>query len=169
MSPMTPMGPMGPMSAHCMRRADFLKTGTPFIHTRNEASMIPSPAMIASVAAGGALGAAARFVVTSFSTRALGMEFPWGTMIVNIAGSFVMGLLITFMALKWSTSQEMRAFLTTGALGGFTTFSAFALDFATLWERKAHMASLAYAMGSVLAAIAALFAGLMLARALFAP
>ena len=104
-------------------------------------------------------------MVSVWTGRLLGAGFPWGTVAVNIAGSFVMGALITFMALKWSTSQEMRAFLTTGILGGFTTFSAFSLDFATLYERKEFSLAFGYAAGSVVFSLLAIFAGMAIVRA----
>ncbi len=88
-------------------------------------------------------------------------------MIVNITGSFIMGLLISLMALAWSTSQEMRVFLATGILGGFTTFSAFSLDFVTLYERKEYGLAFGYAGGSVVLSLLAVFAGLYLARTVF--
>jgi len=116
------------------------------------------------VALGGAIGASGRFFTTSMTGRLIGHGFPWGTMTVNVVGSFIMGALISFMAIKWSTSTEMRAFLTTGILGGFTTFSAFSLDFATLIERKEHMAAFAYAAGSVGLSLLAVFAGLVVMR-----
>jgi len=120
--------------------------------------------MYLAIALGGALGATGRFFVTSTIGRMIGHGFPWGTVIVNVVGSFIMGALISFMAIKWSTSAEMRAFLTTGILGGFTTFSAFSLDFATLIERKENLAALGYAAGSVGLSILAVFAGLVLMR-----
>ncbi len=123
-----------------------------------------TPAMMGAVAAGGAIGATARYVVTVIATRLFGHEFPWGTAIVNVAGSFVMGMLITYMALKWSATQEARAFLATGVLGGFTTFSTFSLDVVTLWERKHPVLALLYAVGSVGLGVAALFAGMALIR-----
>ncbi len=128
-----------------------------------------TPAMISAVAAGGAIGATARYAVSVFATRAFGMEFPWGTVIVNVLGSFAMGALITFMALKWSASQEMRAFLTVGVLGGFTTLSSFSLDFATLYERKHPIVAAIYACGTVGLSLIAIFAGMALMRVLYAP
>ncbi|HMT13541.1 MAG TPA: CrcB family protein, partial [Aestuariivirga sp.] len=89
------------------------------------------------VALGGALGSAARYGVNVLSGRMLGTAFPWHTLIVNVAGSFVMGALVGLMAARWNVGNDARAFLTTGILGGFTTFSAFALDFALLVERRA--------------------------------
>lgn len=120
------------------------------------------------VALGGGIGAAARYGVNVWSGRVLGAEFPWHTLIVNVLGCFIMGLLTGLLALKLNLSQEARAFLTTGILGGFTTFSAFSLDTAPLMERKAMLAAGAYAGASVLFSILAVFAGLLLIRAMFA-
>ncbi len=124
--------------------------------------------MILWVAAGGALGSSARYLVNVWAARWLGDEFPWATLIVNVAGSFIMGLLIGLMAQRLNVSSEVRAFLTTGILGGFTTFSAFSLDFAVLVERKTYAAAGFYAAGSVLLSLAAVFAGLALVRAMAA-
>ncbi len=118
------------------------------------------------VALGGALGSAARYGVNVWSGRVLGSGFPWHTLLVNIIGCFAMGALVNLMALKLNVASDVRAFLTTGILGGFTTFSAFSLDFALLVERKTYGAAGAYAAGSVLASLVAVFAGLYLVRAL---
>jgi CrcB protein len=118
------------------------------------------------VALGGAIGSAARYGVNVWSGRLLGSEFPWHTFIVNVVGCFIMGILVELMALKLNVSNETRAFLTTGILGGFTTFSAFSLDFAVLVERKALGAALAYGAGSVALSLIAVFAGLYLVRTL---
>jgi fluoride exporter len=118
------------------------------------------------VAAGGAIGSALRYGVNAWSTRALGADFPWATLIVNVVGCFCMGMLIGAMALKLSVTNDMRAFLTTGILGGFTTFSAFSLDFAALIERKAYMPAMFYGAASVVLSLAAIFAGLAIARSL---
>lgn len=118
------------------------------------------------VALGGALGSAARYGVNVWSGRLLGSEFPWHTLFVNLLGCFAMGLLVELMALRLNVSNEVRAFLTTGILGGFTTFSAFSLDFALLVERKSYGLAGAYAAGSVVLSLAAVFAGLFLVRAL---
>jgi fluoride exporter len=124
--------------------------------------------MVLWVALGGGIGAAARHGVNVWSGRMLGTEFPWHTLIVNVLGCFVMGLITGLLALKLNLSQEARAFLTTGILGGFTTFSAFSLDVAMLIERKAMLAAGAYVGASVLLSILAVFAGLFLIRAVFA-
>ena len=118
------------------------------------------------VAVGGALGSAARYGVNVWSSRLLGAEFPWHTLIVNVVGCFVMGALVELMALKLNVGNDTRAFLTTGILGGFTTFSAFSLDFALLVERKTYGAALAYGLGSVALSLIAVFAGLSLVRTL---
>lgn len=125
----------------------------------------PAMPLILWIAAGGAVGASGRHLMNVYAGRLLGTDFPWGTFIVNVAGSFVMGMFITAMALKFQTSLEMRAFLTTGLLGGFTTFSAFSLDFITLFERKQHGLAALYAAGSVGLALVAIFAGMALMRA----
>lgn len=118
------------------------------------------------VAAGGALGASARYVVGVAMGRLLGAEFPWGTLTVNVVGCLFMGLLIEAMALRWTVSHELRAFLTVGLLGGFTTFSAFSTDFALLFERNDYVSAALYLFASVALSIAALFAGLAIVRAL---
>jgi CrcB protein len=118
------------------------------------------------VALGGAIGSAARYGVNVWSGRVLGAEFPWHTFIVNVMGCFAMGALVSLMALKLNVGPEIRAFLTTGILGGFTTFSAFSLDFALLVERKTYGAAVAYGAGSVALSLIAVFAGLYLVRSL---
>jgi CrcB protein len=117
---------------------------------------------------GGGLGAAARHGVNLVAARLFGTSFPWGTTIVNIAGSTVMGLIVAWLAFKAGAgwNQHFRLFLTTGILGGFTTFSAFSLDAVMLWERGAHGAAIVYVAGSVLVSIAGLFLGMGLVRAL---
>jgi len=118
------------------------------------------------VAAGGALGASARYMVGVASGRLIGFGFPWGTLTVNVLGCLFMGLLIEAMALRWSVGNELRAFLTVGLLGGFTTFSAFSSDFVLLFERDAYVSAGFYLVASVGLSIAALFAGLAIVRAL---
>lgn len=118
------------------------------------------------VAAGGAIGAGLRHLTGLAALRLLGVNFPWGTLSVNIAGSFLMGVFIELLALKLNSSNELRLFVATGMLGGFTTFSAFSLDVALLWERGAAMQAGAYIAASVLLSILALFAGLGIVRAL---
>ena len=116
------------------------------------------------VAVGGAIGASLRHLVNLAALRLVGAGFPWGTMAINIAGSLAMGVFIELLARRFNASNELRLFIATGILGGFTTFSAFSLDFAVLWERGAAMPALAYAIASVVGSILALFLGLWLAR-----
>ncbi|MCB1508669.1 MAG: fluoride efflux transporter CrcB [Hyphomicrobiaceae bacterium] len=112
------------------------------------------------VMAGGALGAAMRYLLTSLAGWVFGHGFPAGTMLANIIGSFAMGLLIGALALRSGTDPQIRLFLATGFLGGFTTFSAFSLDAVTLYERGQLAAAALYVGGSVVISIAALFMGL---------
>jgi len=119
------------------------------------------------VCAGGAFGAGLRHLVNIGAVRMLGLGFPWGTVIVNVVGSFLMGLLIEALALRYGGSQEVRAFLATGLLGGLTTFSAFSLEFSMQLQRGEHLSAALYLFGSVSLAILALFAGLHAGRTLF--
>ena len=113
---------------------------------------------------GGGIGAGIRHLLNMGSLRLFGSGYPWGTMIINITGSFVMGAFIEFLARRASASNELRLFVATGILGGFTTFSAFSLDFVTLWERGDVVPAVGYALVSVVGAILALFFGLWLVR-----
>ena len=115
---------------------------------------------IFAIAAGGAIGALLRHFLNSGVSHIVGTGFPWGIMLVNIIGSFAMGVLITWFALAGEAPQAMRAFLTVGLLGAFTTFSAFSLDAVALFERGAVVAAGLYVGGSVLLAIGALVAGI---------
>lgn len=117
------------------------------------------------VAIGGALGSAARHYAFVLSKQLLGTNFPWHTLLVNMVGCFIMGAITEVMALRYQVSLELRSFLTAGFLGGFTTFSAFSLDFALLVERKAYLYAGVYAAASLVLSIAAVFAGLQLMRA----
>jgi CrcB protein len=121
------------------------------------------------VGAGGAAGAVARYLLGVQALRYLGSAWPYGTFAANVLGGFLMGLLAGVLALRGGAGQESwRLLLGVGALGGFTTFSAFSLEVALMVERRALGQAFAYSLGSVVLAVAALFAGLMLARRLFA-
>jgi len=113
---------------------------------------------------GGGLGSTLRHVINVVSSRVLGTAFPYHTFIINITGSIVMGLIAGYLAFKGEASQPWRLFLMTGVLGGYTTFSAFSLDAALLYERGAIGLALAYVIGSVVLSILGLFAGLALVR-----
>jgi CrcB protein len=123
---------------------------------------------IVAVALGGAIGSVGRHFVAGWFGRLLGIEFPWGTLAVNVIGGLVMGALVEAMALKWNLNPEMRAFLTVGLLGGFTTFSAFSLDVVLLAERGELAQAIAYALGSVVLSVGALVVGLRAVRLLLA-
>lgn len=116
------------------------------------------------VFAGAGIGGALRHGVNLASERLFGSGFPYGTLFVNIAGSLLMGLLAGYFATRAGIPQHVRLFLTTGVLGGFTTFSAFSLDAALLIERHAYWSAAAYMLGSVILSLVALFAGLSLFR-----
>jgi fluoride exporter len=113
---------------------------------------------------GGGLGASLRHTINAACARCIGTAFPWGTFIINITGSTVMGLIAGYLAFRGETSQPWRLFLMTGILGGYTTFSAFSLDAALLYERGALGLAAAYVLGSVVLSIGGLFAGLALVR-----
>jgi CrcB protein len=113
---------------------------------------------------GAGIGGALRHGVNVAATRLFGFGFPFGTLIVNVAGSFAMGLLAGYFAYRAGVPQHLRLFLTTGILGGFTTFSTFSLDAAVLIERHAYGAAAGYLVGSVAAALAGLFFGLAVFR-----
>ncbi len=117
------------------------------------------------VFAGGGLGAIARHGVNRAGLELLGPGFPWWTMAVNISGSFLIGLLAGLFG-AWETGQDMRMFLITGVLGGYTTFSAFSLDALTLWERGSFQEAGLYVLGSVILSLLAAAVGLMVSRAI---
>jgi len=120
-------------------------------------------ANLLQVAFGGAIGAAARYLVGVGTLRLMGTGFPWGTLAVNIAGSFLMGVLVVVLAHK-DGGTRLAPLLMTGMLGGFTTFSAFSLDALTLWERGTHALAVFYVLASVVLSLAAIMAGLGLTR-----
>lgn len=117
------------------------------------------------VALGGAVGSVLRYGVNILASRVT-MAFPLGTLTVNVAGCFVMGLLASCLALRGG--QHLAPLLLTGLLGGFTTFSAFSLDTITLWERGAGGLAVGYVLASVLFSLAAVIAGLAVGRGIFA-
>jgi CrcB protein len=98
--------------------------------------------------------------------RLLGTAFPYGTLVINVTGSLIMGLIAGYFALKGDASQHWRLFLTTGILGGYTTFSSFSLDAALLYERGEFGGAAIYVVASVALSIAGLFAGFAIVRSL---
>lgn len=117
---------------------------------------------------GGGIGSALRHGVNVMSLRLLGVQFqyPVGTFFINVLGSFLMGLAVEYWALKSGMSQQGRLFLTTGIIGGFTTFSTFALEIGLLNSKGEVVAAALYAIASVVVSLAALYAGMALVRAL---
>jgi CrcB protein len=113
---------------------------------------------------GGGIGAALRHGINLGAARWFGTGFPFSTLIINVTGSLIMGLVAGYFAFKGDASQHWRLFLTTGILGGYTTFSAFSLDAALLYERGEVSLAAVYVLGSVVLSIAGLFAGLAIAR-----
>lgn len=122
--------------------------------------------MILVIAAGGALGAVSRYLFSAGVMSVMGSGFPYGIMLANLIGSFIMGILAASFAAFWDVSQLTKTFLTIGFLGSFTTFSTFSLDTVLLFERGAYMQAGAYVIGSVTLSIAALVIGMTLVRAI---
>ncbi len=115
---------------------------------------------------GSGLGGMARHAVGLGALRWLGPGFPFGTLAINIVGSALMGLVVALFATLDLGHQDARLFLTTGIIGGFTTFSTFSLDAAAMWQRGEHIAAVAYVLASVLISLAALFLAMALTRRL---
>lgn len=124
--------------------------------------------MVLAIATGGAVGAVLRHFLNNTVEAFAGGAFPWGIFFINIFGSFLMGVCVSLFAHVWEPPQEVKAFLTVGILGGFTTFSTFSLDAVTLLERGAPAAAALYMAGSVALAVGGLYAGMMLVRVLSA-
>jgi fluoride exporter len=121
-----------------------------------------------AVAIGAALGGVARYYLASAVQQRVGPTFPWGTLVINVSGSLLLGVLMRYALATPSVSAELRAFLTTGFCGGYTTFSTYSYETATLLEDGQYGRAGTYALGSVLLALAATFAGFVLARELIA-
>ena len=121
------------------------------------------------VAAGGAVGSVARYLVGVGAMRVMGSGWPYGTFTVNIVGGFLMGCLASWLAHRVDGSSEpWRVMLGVGVLGGFTTFSSFSLETALMIQKRAYLQAFSYSAASVLLSITALFAGLLVARKVFA-
>jgi CrcB protein len=119
--------------------------------------------VVFAVGVGGGLGALARYFIAGAIQSAV-TAFPWGILVVNVSGGLLMGLIVEASALKLNLSPELRAFLTVGILGGYTTFSTFSLDSALLLQKGEYMQAAAYMTGSVVLSVLALFAGLWIVR-----
>jgi fluoride exporter len=115
---------------------------------------------------GAGIGGMLRHGANVLAARLLGLGFPYGTLFVNIAGGFLLGVVAEWLLIKGIGNQPLRLFLTTGMLGGFTTFSAFSLDAAVMWQRGDYLLCAGYAAGSVVFSVAALFLGMAAVKAL---
>jgi len=122
--------------------------------------------LILAVAFGGALGSVTRYLVGIGSGKLFGINFPWGTLIINITGSFLIGLFVGMFATRWNLPQAVRVFLTVGVCGGYTTFSTFSLDAFYLMERGEAVAAGVYMVGSVALSVGALIGAMLLVRTL---
>ncbi|HWA68857.1 MAG TPA: fluoride efflux transporter CrcB [Rhizomicrobium sp.] len=122
--------------------------------------------IVLAVGLGGGLGALARYYLAALIQPA-GSAFNWGILAVNISGGLLMGLIVEASALKLNLTPELRAFLTVGVLGGYTTFSTFSLDSALLLQKGEYALAAGYIIASVVLSIAALFAGLWIVRAVY--
>ncbi len=122
---------------------------------------------VAAVASGGALGSVLRFFVGNWFLQRVGPGFPWGTLTINVSGSFVIGLLLQVGQTRIGLNPYARLFLATGVLGGYTTFSAFAYETYVLSRDAFTLQSLWYGFGSVVAGVIAAYLGVVLARAAF--
>lgn len=122
--------------------------------------------LLLAVAAGGAIGATGRFLVGRLMLNLMGTGYPWGTLTVNIIGSFFIGLLVELLALRFNLSHEWQAFLVIGILGGFTTFSAFSLEVGLMLQKDQFSAAALYAISSLVLGLVALFAGIFAGKAI---
>jgi CrcB protein len=113
---------------------------------------------------GGGIGAGFRFLIGRLFAHHGLIQFPWATLTVNVTGCFLMGVLIEVLALRYNGSNELRIFLATGVLGGYTTFSSFSLEFATLYERGEVNSAIVYMLASVVLSLFAVFFGIWASR-----
>lgn len=123
--------------------------------------------LILAIAMGGACGAVLRHFFNNVVGTILGTDFPYGILLANVLGSFIMGIFISSFGLFWDVSQLTKAFLTVGMLGAFTTFSTFSLDAVLLYERGEYVMSAIYVISSVILSITALFLAMFLVRTLY--
>lgn len=121
------------------------------------------------VCLGGGIGAGLRYLTgVWFAERGLG-ALPWATLTVNVAGSLLMGIIMGLLLGRFSGSPELRAFVATGILGGFTTFSAFSFDAVELWMNRAPVEAVGYVLASVLLSVGALVFSLWITTSLLRP
>jgi CrcB protein len=121
---------------------------------------------ILAVAAGGAVGAMARYLTVLQVTRWFGIAFPYGTLAVNVIGSFVLGLIVEVLTRRFGIDGGVRSFFVIGVMGAYTTFSSYSLDAVALLERYEYAPAAYYILANVLLSITALFFGLSISRAI---
>lgn len=121
-----------------------------------------------AIAVGAAAGGVSRFYLASAIQQRLGASFPWGTLAINLTGSLLLGFIIRYALATPAVSLEVRAMLTTGFCGGYTTFSTYSYETAVMLEEGQFGRAAAYSIGSMVLALVAVFAGFMLARELIA-
>jgi fluoride exporter len=138
------------------RDGDVFRAGRPARHRR-------APGVLSVVALGGGSGSVARYLVSQAVPAHLG-HFPWATFLINISGCFLLGLLMVFVLDVWPPSRYLRPFLGVGFLGGYTTFSTFAVELRDLAGRGAWTLADAYALDSLAGGVAAVWGGMTLAR-----
>jgi CrcB protein len=134
---------------------------------RAEASRVNQWAAVAAVATGGAIGSVLRFLIGTWSLQLLGPGFPWGTFAINVSGAFVIGLVLTLAETRVGLPPYMRLFVATGILGGYTTFSTYAYETYLLSRDGFSTLSLWYGFGSIVAGVAAVLLGILIARVVF--
>lgn len=120
-----------------------------------------------AIALGGALGSVLRFAAVGYLTPLLNYRFPLGTFVVNILGSFLIGVAYVLLVEKTTLPAELRLFFITGILGGFTTFSAFSLEILQLWQEGHVFNALVYASSSVILGLLMAFVGIALTQKIF--
>lgn len=120
-----------------------------------------------AIALGGALGSVIRFAAVGYLTPLLGYRFPLGTFVVNLLGSFLIGVAYVVLVEKTSLPVEWRLFFITGVLGGFTTFSAFSLEILQLWQEGHVLNAFAYASSSVILGLLMALIGMALTQKFF--
>jgi CrcB protein len=123
--------------------------------------------LVLFIAAGGAIGAVGRYAVMTAVSHLLGAGYPYGTIMVNLIGSFVLGGLVESLKYFSAISNEMHVFLIVGVLGSFTTFSTFSMDVVVLMQRNEMFAAGLYILGSIVVSIGGLFLAMILFRQLF--
>jgi CrcB protein len=114
------------------------------------------------ISLGAVLGANARYLLSSFAATRWGTAFPWGTLLINVTGSFLIGLFLAVVAARYDNSLGARALLVTGFLGAYTTFSTFSFETVALGQRAAYLSAFTYALGSVILGVAAAILGMLL-------